>query len=70
MAGFAITILCFYFSSVMDKLGRSASLIGPAATGQPERRLPEGLAAWLAELSTVTHGEIQAAAGVHPQIRV
>jgi len=28
MAGFAITILCFYFSSVMDKLGRSASLIG------------------------------------------
>jgi uncharacterized membrane protein len=28
MAAFAITILCFYFSSVMDKLGRSASLIG------------------------------------------
>jgi hypothetical protein len=28
MAGFAITILGFYFSSVMDKLGRSASLIG------------------------------------------
>jgi uncharacterized membrane protein len=28
MAGFAITVLCFYFSSVMDKLGRSASLIG------------------------------------------
>jgi len=28
MAGFAITILCFYFSSVMDKLGRSESLIG------------------------------------------
>jgi len=27
MAGFALTILCFYFSSVMDKLGRSASLI-------------------------------------------
>ena len=27
MAGFAITILCFYFSSVMDKLGRSTSLI-------------------------------------------
>jgi uncharacterized membrane protein len=27
MAGFAITILVFYFSSVMDKLGRSASLI-------------------------------------------
>jgi len=27
MAGFAITILWFYFSSVMDKLGRSASLI-------------------------------------------
>ena len=27
MAGFAITLLCFYFSSVMDKLGRSASLI-------------------------------------------
>jgi uncharacterized membrane protein len=27
MAGFAITILCFYFSNVMDKLGRSASLI-------------------------------------------
>jgi uncharacterized membrane protein len=28
MAAFAITILCFYFSSVMDKLGRSVSLIG------------------------------------------
>jgi uncharacterized membrane protein len=27
MVGFAITVLCFYFSSVMDKLGRSASLI-------------------------------------------
>jgi hypothetical protein len=27
MAGFAITLLFFYFSSVMDKLGRSASLI-------------------------------------------
>jgi hypothetical protein len=27
MAGFAITILLFYFSSVMDKLGRSTSLI-------------------------------------------
>jgi uncharacterized membrane protein len=27
MAGFAITILSFYFSSVMDKLGRSTSLI-------------------------------------------
>jgi uncharacterized membrane protein len=27
MAGFALTILAFYFSSVMDKLGRSASLI-------------------------------------------
>lgn len=28
MAGFAITILSFYFSTVMDKLGRSESLIG------------------------------------------
>ena len=28
VAGFALTILFFYFSSVMDKLGRSASLIG------------------------------------------
>jgi len=28
MAGFAITILVFYFSTFMDKLGRSASLIG------------------------------------------
>lgn len=27
MAGFAITVLCFYFSDVMDKLGRSASLV-------------------------------------------
>jgi uncharacterized membrane protein len=27
MAGFALTLLCFYFSSVMDKLGRSTSLI-------------------------------------------
>jgi uncharacterized membrane protein len=27
MAGFAITILAFYFSNVMDKFGRSASLI-------------------------------------------
>ena len=27
MAGFAITLLCFFFSNVMDKLGRSASLI-------------------------------------------
>ena len=28
VAGFAFTILIFYFSNVMDKLGRSASLIG------------------------------------------
>jgi uncharacterized membrane protein len=28
MAGFALTVLFFYFSSVMDKIGRSASLIG------------------------------------------
>ncbi len=28
MAGFALTVLFFYFSSVMDKLGRSTSLIG------------------------------------------
>jgi uncharacterized membrane protein len=28
IAGFALTVLLFYFSSVMDKLGRSASLIG------------------------------------------
>ena len=28
MAGFALTLLFFYFSAVMDKLGRSASLIG------------------------------------------
>ena len=27
IAGFAITVLTFYFSSIMDKLGRSASLI-------------------------------------------
>jgi hypothetical protein len=26
-AGFALTVLCFYFSDVMDKLGRSASLV-------------------------------------------
>jgi len=28
VAGFAITIIVFYFSSVMGKLGRSASLVG------------------------------------------
>ena len=28
VAGFAIVIGCFYFSSVMDKLGRSTSLVG------------------------------------------
>jgi hypothetical protein len=28
LAGFALTVLVFYFSSVMDRLGRSASLIG------------------------------------------
>ena len=28
IAGFALTVTAFYFSSVMDKLGRSASLIG------------------------------------------
>ena len=27
VAGFALTVLCFYFSTLMDKLGRSASLI-------------------------------------------
>jgi hypothetical protein len=27
-AGFAVTIIAFYFSNVMDKLGRSASLVG------------------------------------------
>jgi hypothetical protein len=27
MAGFAVTVIAFFFSSVMDKLGRSASLI-------------------------------------------
>jgi uncharacterized membrane protein len=28
VAGFALTVVVFYFSSVMDRLGRSASLIG------------------------------------------
>lgn len=28
VAGFALTVLAFYFSSVMDRLGRSASLVG------------------------------------------
>jgi uncharacterized membrane protein len=28
IAGFALTVLAFYFSTVMDKLGRAASLIG------------------------------------------
>ena len=28
IAGFALTVLFFYFSNVMDKLGRAASLIG------------------------------------------
>ena len=28
VAGFALTVFVFYFSNVMDKLGRSASLIG------------------------------------------
>lgn len=28
VAGFALTVLFFYFSNVMDKLGRSASLVG------------------------------------------
>jgi hypothetical protein len=28
VAGFALTVVIFYFSDVMDKLGRSASLIG------------------------------------------
>lgn len=28
IAGFALTVLFFYFSNIMDKLGRSASLIG------------------------------------------
>ena len=28
VAGFAITVIVFYFSKVMDKLGRSASLVG------------------------------------------
>ena len=28
LAGFALTVLCFYFSTVMDKLGRAASLAG------------------------------------------
>jgi hypothetical protein len=28
VAGLAITVMAFYFSSVIDKLGRSASLIG------------------------------------------
>jgi hypothetical protein len=27
IAGFALTVLCFYFSDVMDKVGRSASLM-------------------------------------------
>jgi uncharacterized membrane protein len=31
VAGFALTVGCFYFSSVMDKLGRSASLISLGA---------------------------------------
>jgi uncharacterized membrane protein len=26
--GFGLTVICFYFSNVMDKLGRSASLMG------------------------------------------
>jgi hypothetical protein len=36
MAGFALTVLFFFFSSVMDRLGRSASLI----TGPPPASAP------------------------------
>jgi uncharacterized membrane protein len=28
LLGFTLTVLCFYFSTVMDKLGRAASLVG------------------------------------------
>jgi hypothetical protein len=31
VAAFAVTVLCFYFSSVMDKLGRAESLVGAGA---------------------------------------
>ena len=31
VAGFAITLLSFYFSNVMDKLGRSLGLMGLGA---------------------------------------
>ena len=44
MAGFAITIIAFFFSSVMDKLGRSASLIA-LGTISAGRRLAMGEAA-------------------------
>lgn len=31
VAGFALTVFAFYFSNVMDKLGRAASLVGLGA---------------------------------------
>jgi uncharacterized membrane protein len=31
VAGFGLTVICFYFSNVMDKLGRSVSLMGLGA---------------------------------------
>jgi uncharacterized membrane protein len=53
VAGFAITVLGFYFSNVMDKLGRSASLIGLGvlliAGGWGMERMRRRLVARLAE---------------------
>ena len=53
VAGFGITVLFFYFSSVMDKLGRAASLIGIGALlifgGWGLERARRGLVARLQE---------------------
>ena len=41
VAGFALTVFTFYFSNVMDKLGRSASLIGPWEAPVMPRRIDQ-----------------------------
>jgi hypothetical protein len=53
VAAFALTVLGFYFSSVMDRLGRSASLVGLGllliAGGWGMERMRRRLVARLAE---------------------
>jgi hypothetical protein len=78
MSGFALTIVFFFFSSVMDKLGRSASLMRSASCSSEAAGIGKNYAAnwwrvWPREARNDTHPErpgsrcVSVPAGAQPE---